>query len=55
MMAGKKNVLENWSTPYTGYGEFEGLRLPVRGQAVYNLKEGDLVYVEFEVTELECQ
>lgn len=53
MLAGKKSLLENWSTPYTGYGEFEGLRLPVRGQAVYNLKQSDLVYAEFEITELE--
>jgi len=52
-MVGKRYDLETWSTPYTGYGEFEGLRLPVRGQGVYNLKEGDLVYVELEVTELE--
>ncbi len=24
---------ETWSTPITGYGEFEGLRLPARGKA----------------------
>jgi hypothetical protein len=52
-MAGKKYDLETWSTPFTGYGEFEGLKLPVRGQGVWNLKEGDLVYVELEITELE--
>ena len=52
-MVGKRYDLETWSTPFTGYGEFEGLRLPVRGQGVWNLKEGDLVYVELEITELE--
>jgi len=52
-MAGKKYDLETWSTPFTGYGEFEGLKLPVRGQGVWNLKEGDLVYIELEITELE--
>jgi hypothetical protein len=51
-MAGKKYDLETWSTPFTGYGEFEGLKLPVRGQGVWNLNEGDLVYVELEITEL---
>jgi hypothetical protein len=52
-MVGKRYDLETWSTPFTGYGEFEGLKLPVRGQGVWNLKEGDLVYVELEITELE--
>jgi hypothetical protein len=52
-MVGSRYDLETWSTPFTGYGEFEGLRLPVRGQGVWNLKEGDLVYVELEVTQLQ--
>jgi hypothetical protein len=52
-MVGRRYDLETWSTPFTGHCEFEGLRLPVRGQGVWNLKEGDLVYVELEVTQLE--
>lgn len=52
-MVGSRYDLETWSTPFTGYGEFEGLRLPVRGQGVWNLEGGDLVYVELEITELE--
>ena len=52
-MVGRRYDLETWSTPFTGYGEFEGLRLPVRGQGVWNLREGDLVYVELEIIELE--
>jgi len=52
-MVGKGYDLETWSTPFSGYGEFEGLKLPVRGQGVWNLKEGDLAYVELEITELE--
>lgn len=51
-MFGKGYDLETWSTPFTGYGEFEGLKLPVKGQGVWNLKEGDLVYVELEIIEL---
>jgi hypothetical protein len=52
-MVGKRYDLETWSTPFTGHGEFEGLKLPVRGKAVWILKEGDLAYVELEITELE--
>lgn len=52
-MVGGRYDLETWSTPFTGCGEFEGLRLPVRGKAAWKLKEGDLEYVELEITELE--
>jgi len=45
--------LDDWSTPITGYGEFAGLNLPLAGQAVWNLPEGDLVYAELEITEVE--
>lgn len=45
--------LETWSTPITGYGEFEGLKLPVRGQGVWNLSSGDLIYIELQLTEVE--
>ena len=43
---------ETWSTPVTGYGEFEGLRLPARGKAIYKLPGGDLDYIEVTVTDL---
>ena len=43
---------ETWSTPITGYGEFEGLRLPARGKAIYKLPGGDLEYVDVTVTDL---
>ena len=52
-MVGKKYDMETWSTPFTGYGEFEGLKLPVRGKAVWILKEGDQAYIELEITEME--
>ena len=42
---------ETWSTPVTSYGEFEGLRLPVRGTAIYKLS-GDNEYIEVTITEL---
>ena len=43
---------ETWSTPVTGYGEFEGLRLPARGKAVYKLPGGDFDYIDVTITDL---
>ena len=43
---------DTWSAPVTGYGEFEGLRLPARGPAIWKLPEGDFAYIEVTVTEL---
>jgi hypothetical protein len=43
---------DTWSTPVTGYGEFEGLRLPVRGPAIWKLPEEDFAYIEVTLTEL---
>ena len=43
---------ETWSTPVTGYGEFEGLGLPARGKAINKLPSGDLEYIDVTVTDL---
>ena len=43
---------ETWSTPITGYGEFEGLRPPARGKAAYKLPDEDLEYINVTVTDL---
>lgn len=43
--------LENWSTPIREYGEFEGLRLPIKGAGVWNLREGDLEYIDVTITD----
>ncbi len=48
----ERRDLEIWSTPITGYGAFEGLRLPVRGKAAWKLPEGDFEYIELTITEL---
>jgi hypothetical protein len=45
--------LETWSTPMTAFGEFEGLKLPIKGKGVWKLPEGDLEYIELEITRLE--
>ena len=45
--------LDEWVTPITDYGVRAGLNLPLRGQAVWHLPEGDLVYADLAVTEIE--
>lgn len=52
-MGNNKFDLENWSTPIREYGEFEGLKLPRAGAGVWNLKEGDLEYINLSITDLE--
>jgi hypothetical protein len=44
--------LETWSVLVAAYGEFEGLKLPVRGKAVWRLAEGDQEYIDVTVTAL---
>lgn len=46
-------VKDAWETPITGYGEFDGLKLPVKGVAVWKLSSGDFSYFEMEITSLE--
>jgi len=45
--------LDAWSTPITGYGMYAGLNLPSKGQAVWHLQSGDLMYADLEVEEIE--
>ena len=53
-MVGKGFELRPWTAPTYAYGEFEGLRLPVRGAAVWTLPDGsELPYIELELTEVE--
>ena len=53
-MVGKGFELRPWTAPTYAYGELEGLRLPVKGAAVWTLPDGtDLPYIELELTELE--
>jgi hypothetical protein len=42
-----------WLAPMTGYRVRGGLNLPVRGQAVWNLPSGDLVYAGLAITNVE--
>jgi uncharacterized protein DUF6544 len=43
---------ETWSTPIAGYGEYEGLRLPACGPAIWKLPEGDHEYIDVTTTDL---
>ncbi len=45
--------LDTWSCPVTEYGELAGLRLPVRGKALWKLPEGDLEYIDVSIIALE--
>jgi hypothetical protein len=52
-MVGKAFELRPWSAPTYEYGEFEGLRLPTSGAAVWTLPDGtDLPYIEVELTDV---
>jgi hypothetical protein len=44
--------LERWSTPVDEYGEFNGIRMPVRARAVWNLPDGDVEYIRLTITDL---
>jgi len=45
--------LDRWSTPITEQGEFDGIRVPIRGEAVWNLESGDFSYIRLEVIEID--
>ena len=47
-----RSSLQRWSTPVDDYGEFNGLRIPVRVRAIWNLPAGDLEYIRIRITEL---
>ena len=52
-MAGQKLELASWSTPCTGYQEFNGIKLPYKGEGVWKLNEGELSYIKVEVSQIE--
>lgn len=48
-------VRDTWETPMIGYAEFNGLRLPVSGEATWKTSGGDFTYIRLEVTAVEYQ
>lgn len=45
--------LELWEVPATAWGRFEGVEVPIQGQVVWRLKDGDFEYYRWEITALE--
>lgn len=42
-----------WSTPMTAYGEFDGIQIPMEGEAVYARPDGDFSYIRLTITEID--
>jgi len=45
--------LENYSVNLKDYKELDGIRIPTKGEAVWNLKTGDFSVYQCEITEIE--
>jgi hypothetical protein len=45
-------TIEIWETPIAQWAAFGALELPSHGSALWRLPEGDLTYIELEVTEV---
>lgn len=45
--------LDTWSTPLSDYGEFNGIRVPTKGEGVWKLSSGDFAYIRVEVIDIE--
>jgi len=45
--------LDTWATPVREYGEFHGLRIPTRGEGVWQLSSGDFAYIRVEIADIE--
>lgn len=50
-----RNRMEIWETPISAYDKFLGLTLTRKGSGVWKYKEGDLNYIEIELTHLSYQ
>ena len=42
-----------WSTTIAEYGTFDGVRIPIAGEAVYARPSGDFPYIRVRITALE--
>ncbi len=45
--------LRQWSTPISEYGEFDGIRVPVKGEGIWEMPSGDFPYIRLEITDIE--
>ena len=44
--------IERWTTPIEEYGEFQGYRVPLRGQGTWKLDDGDFTYIEMDIEDV---
>lgn len=44
--------LDQWTGYFSDYREFEGIRIPTRAVAVWNLGNGDFEYAKLQVTDI---
>ena len=49
---GETAALVPWRTPLSDHGTFDGVEVPVRGCALWELEAGDLEYIRLQITEL---
>jgi hypothetical protein len=45
--------MEKWTTPVFEYKILDGIKIPVKGEAVWNLEAGDFSYIQLEIVETE--
>jgi hypothetical protein len=45
--------LDAWSTPFSAFGQFEGVFVPIAGRGIWSLAAGELSYIEITLTGLE--
>lgn len=51
--ADKSDSFEIWETPISGYKEFNGIRIPTEGEAIWRLDSGDFSYIKLEVVDIQ--
>jgi hypothetical protein len=44
---------ERWSIPVSGYGEFQGVRIPTEGDGVWQYETGDFPYIHWRITDIQ--
>jgi hypothetical protein len=44
---------QTWATPLSEYGEFDGIRIPIAGEGVWQLSGGDFAYIRPRITAIE--
>ena len=49
MSTGKTASLEKWVVKNLEYGEFAGIRIPVKSEATWKLKDGDFTWLKLEI------